>query len=102
MPRAGAARRGPGGPPHGTELVIRPEPGAADSVDVVFPVLHGTFGEDGTIQGLYDYWILGRSAGGAAPPMRTSIASRRFASLYFGVIKLPSGRVTSVTRFSAS
>src|SRR4029078_5857361 len=25
--------------------------GAVDSEDVVFPVLHGTFGEDGTVQG---------------------------------------------------
>src|SRR5205823_2005119 len=28
------------------------EPGANVGIDVVFPVLHGTFGEDGTIQGL--------------------------------------------------
>lgn len=27
---------------------------ALDQVDVVFPVLHGTFGEDGTIQGLFE------------------------------------------------
>jgi len=27
-------------------------PGTIDSVDVVFPVLHGPFGEDGTVQGL--------------------------------------------------
>jgi D-alanine-D-alanine ligase len=30
------------------------EPGAGTGVDVVFPVLHGTFGEDGTIQGLFE------------------------------------------------
>jgi D-alanine-D-alanine ligase len=28
--------------------------GGAQRVDVVFPVLHGTFGEDGTVQGLLD------------------------------------------------
>jgi D-alanine-D-alanine ligase len=28
--------------------------GKAESIDVVFPVLHGTFGEDGTIQGLLE------------------------------------------------
>ena len=33
---------------------IRPEPGAHRDVDVVFPVLHGTFGEDGTVQGLLE------------------------------------------------
>jgi D-alanine-D-alanine ligase len=32
---------------------ITPEPGANPGIDVVFPVLHGTFGEDGTIQGLF-------------------------------------------------
>jgi D-alanine-D-alanine ligase len=33
---------------------ILPEPGAQPDLDVVFPVLHGTFGEDGTIQGLLE------------------------------------------------
>ena len=33
---------------------ILPEPGANPGIDLVFPVLHGTFGEDGTIQGLLE------------------------------------------------
>lgn len=33
---------------------IVPEPGANAGIDVVFPVLHGTFGEDGTMQGLLE------------------------------------------------
>jgi D-alanine-D-alanine ligase len=33
---------------------ILPEPGAQPHIDVVFPVLHGTFGEDGTVQGLLE------------------------------------------------
>jgi D-alanine-D-alanine ligase len=33
---------------------ILPEPGGNDGIDVVFPVLHGTFGEDGTLQGLLE------------------------------------------------
>lgn len=33
---------------------ILPEPGANRGIDVVFPVLHGTFGEDGTVQGLLE------------------------------------------------
>ncbi len=33
---------------------ISPEPGGNPGIDVVFPVLHGTFGEDGTIQGLLE------------------------------------------------
>ncbi|MFC6646073.1 D-alanine--D-alanine ligase family protein [Granulicella cerasi] len=30
------------------------KPGVETGLDVVFPVLHGTFGEDGTIQGLFE------------------------------------------------
>ena len=33
---------------------ILPEPGANPGIDVVFPVLHGTYGEDGTVQGLLE------------------------------------------------
>jgi D-alanine-D-alanine ligase len=33
---------------------IQPEPGGNPGIDVVFPVLHGTFGEDGTVQGLLE------------------------------------------------
>jgi len=33
---------------------ILPEPGSNPGIDVVFPVLHGTFGEDGTVQGLLE------------------------------------------------
>ncbi|GAA1682679.1 D-alanine--D-alanine ligase family protein [Fodinicola feengrottensis] len=37
-------------------LAVRPEEGVAalSDVDVVFPVLHGAYGEDGTIQGLLE------------------------------------------------
>ncbi len=51
----------------GDRVVLPPDPTAASlvplgsgsgqssvSVDVMFPVLHGTFGEDGTVQGLLD------------------------------------------------
>lgn len=31
-----------------------PAPGANPGIDVVFPMLHGTFGEDGTVQGLLE------------------------------------------------
>lgn len=33
---------------------LKPEPGAHPGIDAVFPVLHGTFGEDGTVQGLLE------------------------------------------------
>ena len=37
----------------GAELALRPGRGLLDA-DVVFPVLHGPFGEDGTVQGLLE------------------------------------------------
>jgi D-alanine-D-alanine ligase len=51
-------------PDHGSEVMVPAEPtrhgllplgrGRATRLDVVFPVLHGTYGEDGTIQGLLE------------------------------------------------
>ena len=38
----------------GEAITLPAEPAARGVVDVVFPVLHGTFGEDGTIQGLLE------------------------------------------------
>jgi D-alanine-D-alanine ligase len=38
----------------GTPAPLTAEPGARGAVDVIFPVLHGTYGEDGTIQGLLE------------------------------------------------
>ncbi len=39
---------------HWQPAPILPMPGANPGIDVVFPVLHGTFGEDGTMQGLLE------------------------------------------------
>jgi D-alanine-D-alanine ligase len=39
---------------HWEPRAITPEPGGNPDIDVVFPVLHGTFGEDGTVQGLLE------------------------------------------------
>jgi D-alanine-D-alanine ligase len=46
----------PGDPTSGGLVLVEPGQGARvlDSVDVVFPVLHGAYGEDGTIQGLLE------------------------------------------------
>ncbi len=38
----------------GTPVVMAAEPTAEPTLDVVFPILHGPFGEDGTIQGLLE------------------------------------------------
>jgi len=50
-------RGGSGGlmlsPPEGNSSLAGPGPGIGQ-VDVVFPILHGPFGEDGTVQGLFE------------------------------------------------
>jgi D-alanine-D-alanine ligase len=43
---------------------LLPEPGSNPGIDVVFPVLHGTFGEDGTLQGLLELAELPYVGGG--------------------------------------
>ena len=40
--------------PFQTEALSRRASDRAINVDIIFPVLHGTFGEDGTIQGLLE------------------------------------------------
>src|ERR1700748_3093968 len=53
------------------------------SLDVVFPVLHGTFGEDGTIQGLFelaDIAYVGSGVLGSATGMDKSAMKQLFAA----------------------
>src|SRR5437899_961198 len=53
------------------------------AIDVVFPVLHGTFGEDGTIQGLFelaDIAYVGSGVLGSATGMDKSAMKQLFAA----------------------
>jgi D-alanine-D-alanine ligase len=55
----------------------------AQSLDVVFPVLHGTFGEDGTIQGLFelaDMAYVGSGVLGSATGMDKAVMKQLFAA----------------------
>jgi D-alanine-D-alanine ligase len=57
------------------------EPGATTGLDIVFPVLHGTFGEDGTIQGLFelaDVAYVGSGVLGSAAGMDKDVMKRLF------------------------
>jgi D-alanine-D-alanine ligase len=57
------------------------EPGIGTGLDVVFPVLHGTFGEDGTIQGLFelaDIAYVGSGVLGSAAGMDKDAMKRMF------------------------
>jgi len=78
----------------GIPTLLAPVPGpqgpAGKAIDVVFPVLHGTFGEDGTIQGLFELagiayvgsGVLGSSAG-----MDKDAMKRLFAQAGLPIVK---------------
>jgi D-alanine-D-alanine ligase len=58
--------------------------------DVVFPVLHGTFGEDGTIQGLFelaDVAYVGSGVLGSAAGMDKDAMKRLFAQARLPIVK---------------
>jgi len=87
--QGGAAQKLIGGPitassETGLSLVeAAAEPGTKTGLDVVFPVLHGTFGEDGTIQGLFelaDIAYVGSGVLGSAAGMDKDAMKRLFAA----------------------
>ena len=59
-------------------------------LDVVFPVLHGTFGEDGTIQGLFelaDIAYVGSGVLGSSAGMDKDVMKRLFAQAGLPIVK---------------
>src|SRR4029077_18634624 len=69
---------------------ILPEPGANPGIDVVFPVLHGTFGEDGTVQGLLELAGLpyvGAGVLGSAVAMDKEVTKRLLAERGLPVVE---------------
>ena len=63
--------------------IAHPSSSLTASLDVVFPVLHGTFGEDGTIQGLFelaDIAYIGSGVLGSAAAMDKDAMKRLFAA----------------------
>jgi D-alanine-D-alanine ligase len=73
-----------------TAALAKRGPEGQSSLDVIFPVLHGTFGEDGTIQGLFELagiayvgsGVLGSSAG-----MDKDVMKRLFAQAGLPIVK---------------
>ena len=66
-----------------TAELAHPGSPLAASLDVVFPVLHGTFGEDGTVQGLFelaDIAYVGSGVLGSSAAMDKDAMKRMFAS----------------------
>jgi D-alanine-D-alanine ligase len=69
---------------------ILPEPGANPEIDVVFPIVHGTFGEDGTLQGLLemaDLPYVGPGVMASAVSMDKDMMKRVFASAGVPVVE---------------
>ncbi len=72
---------------HSTELHAAPN---SIDVDIIFPVLHGTFGEDGTIQGLLelaDIAYVGAGVLGSAAGMDKDVMKRLFRDAGLPIVK---------------
>jgi D-alanine-D-alanine ligase len=97
----------------GNDVIVPPVPEATDmepfqsdrpasgpesiQVDVIFPVLHGTFGEDGTIQGLLelaDIAYVGAGVLGSAAGMDKDVMKRLFREAGLPIV----GHVTVLRR----
>ena len=83
-------RRERGLVPFQSEAMTRRASDRAINVDVIFPVLHGTFGEDGTIQGLLelaDIPYVGAGVLGSAAGMDKDIMKSLFRAAGLPIVK---------------
>jgi D-alanine-D-alanine ligase len=85
------AHRGAGLAPFQSEAsTLRRAADRAINVDVIFPVLHGTFGEDGTIQGLLelaDIAYVGAGVLGSAAGMDKDVMKSLFRAAGLPIVK---------------
>jgi len=84
------SRRDAGLAPFQTDASLRRAADRAINVDVIFPVLHGTFGEDGTIQGLLelaDIAYVGAGVLGSSAGMDKDIMKSLFRSAGLPIVK---------------
>jgi D-alanine-D-alanine ligase len=84
------ARHDAGLAPFQTDATLRRAADRAINVDVIFPVLHGTFGEDGTIQGLLelaDIAYVGAGVLGSAAGMDKDIMKSLFRAAGLPIVK---------------
>jgi D-alanine-D-alanine ligase len=81
---------GAGMQPFQTDALTRRVSDRAINVDVIFPVLHGTFGEDGTVQGLLelaDIAYVGGGVLGSAAGMDKDIMKSLFRAAGLPIVK---------------
>jgi D-alanine-D-alanine ligase len=77
-------------PTDGSSLAKGSQGAGFMAVDAIFPVMHGTFGEDGTIQGLLelaDMAYVGSGVLGSAAGMDKDVMKRLFASAGLPIVK---------------
>jgi D-alanine-D-alanine ligase len=82
--------KGRGMQPFQTDALARRASDRAINVDVIFPVLHGTFGEDGTVQGLLelaDIAYVGAGVLGSAAGMDKDIMKSLFRAAGLPIVK---------------
>src|SRR3954453_911089 len=83
-------RAGTGLTPFQTDAPVRRASDRAINVDIIFPVLHGTFGEDGTIQGLLelaDIPYVGAGLLGSAAGMDKDVMKSLFKAAGLAIVK---------------
>ena len=76
--------------PFQTAVPVRRAADRAINVDVIFPVLHGTFGEDGTVQGLLelaDIAYVGAGVLGSAAGMDKDVMKSLFRAAGLPIVK---------------
>jgi D-alanine-D-alanine ligase len=76
--------------PFQTEALSRRASDRAINVDIIFPALHGTFGEDGTIQGLFelaDIAYVGAGVLGSAAGMDKDVMKSLFMAAGLPIVK---------------
>ena len=74
----------------GTAMLARRAADRAINVDIIFPVLHGTFGEDGTIQGLLelaDIAYVGAGVLGSAAGMDKDVMKSLFRAAALPIVR---------------
>jgi D-alanine-D-alanine ligase len=89
-PEPAAAAQEAGAAESGSALAVEAVRPSASMLDVVFPVLHGTFGEDGTIQGLFELAgiaYVGSGVLGSAAGMDKDAMKRLFAQARLPIVK---------------
>jgi D-alanine-D-alanine ligase len=86
----------------GEHMVLSPEPSGPGPIDVVFPVLHGTNGEDGTIQGLFelaDVAYVGAGVLGSAVGMDKDVMKRLLRDAGLPVVDYWNVRAKGIEEF---